>query len=257
MSSARADSTITILDSLNGVPTTTVFSAVSGLAILPFQFSGPEFTLTQTTTITEVGGFMTILTSQPLPVEILPAANGVPDPSHVLGTFTLTPSPRLPFPEATYQSVAPNLTLPPGTYFALFGAQDIGGATWWGESDTGLLPQLITAGSWDPTTGATSVVAPEFLGARVLGVVSDTSDLLAELLANVTGVGPGTSLADKVKQAQAYLAANDLTDTCSTLAAFINEVKAQSKAQSGKKIPPNQASTLIASAEQTRTQLGC
>ena len=36
VSSARADNTITILDSLNGVPTSTVFPALSGTAILPF-----------------------------------------------------------------------------------------------------------------------------------------------------------------------------------------------------------------------------
>lgn len=252
VSSARADNTITILDSLNGVPTSTVFPAVSGTAILPFQFAGPEFTLTQTTTITEVGGFIAILSTQPILVDIVGSVNGLPDPSHVLGVFPLTVSAPLTYPQATYESVAPNLTLLPGTYFALFGAQDIFGATWWGETSTGLLPQLITEGVWDPTTGRTAA-GPDFMGARVLGVVTETNAQLEELLADVTGVGPGTSLADKVKRAQRYVAANNLTDACSTLTAFINEVKAQS----GKKIDVNQAQTLISSAQQIKAQLAC
>ena len=252
VSSARADNTIAILDSLNGVPTSTVFPAVSGTGILPFQFAGPEFTLTQTTTITEVGGFIAILSTQPILVEILSSVNGLPDPSHVLGVFPLTVSPLPTYPLATYESVAPNLTLSPGTYFALFGAQDISGATWWGESSTGLLPQLITEGIWDPTTGRTAA-GPDFMGARVLGVVTETNAQLEELFADVTGVGPGTSLADKVKRAQTYVAANDLTDACSTLAAVINEVTAQS----GKKISANEARSLISNAQQIRAQLGC
>jgi hypothetical protein len=250
--SARADSTITVVDSLNGVPTSAVFPLGGGPSILPFQFLGPEFALTQTTTITEVGGFIAVLSTQPILVEIVASANGLPDPSHVLGVFPLTVSPLLTYPQAAYESVAPNLTLPPGTYFALFGAQDISGATWWGNSSTGLLPQAITAGIWDPTTGSIAA-GTFFIGARVLGVVSDISAQLEELLAEVTGVGPGSSLAGKMKLVQTYVAANDLADACSTLAAFIHEVKAQS----ANKIPVNQASALIASARQVSTQLGC
>jgi nitrous oxidase accessory protein NosD len=77
--------------------------------------------------------------------------------------------------------------------------------------------------------------------------------LLAALGKAVIGVGPGTSLADKVAQALAYLNSGDVSDTCSTLTAFINEVKAQSS----KTIPQAQAATLIASAQQIKTLLGC
>jgi len=252
VSSARGASTITILDSLNGVPTTSVFPLAGGSAIISIQFAGPEFTLTQTTTVTEVGGFIAVL-SGPIVVYIVPAVNGLPDPSHILGTFPITVSPPLPYPQAAYESVAPNLTLPPGTYFALFGGPDLAGATWWGESTTGLMAPSITAGIWDPTNDQPIHAGPLPLGARILGVVADSSALFEELLANVTGLPPGTSLADKVKLAQNYAATNDVPDACSTLSAFINEVKAQS----GKKIPASQASTLIASAQQIRTQLGC
>ena len=76
---------------------------------------------------------------------------------------------------------------------------------------------------------------------------------LSDLAAAVARVGPGASLADKVSQAQAYLSANDLADVCSTLGAFVNQMKAQS----GKTIPPAQAGTLIASAQRIQTVLGC
>jgi hypothetical protein len=76
---------------------------------------------------------------------------------------------------------------------------------------------------------------------------------LADLLSAVTGIGTGTSLADKVALAQQYLAANDLTDACSTLKAFISEVNAQS----GKAIQTDLAGTLTAAAQRIRTVLGC
>jgi hypothetical protein len=83
--------------------------------------------------------------------------------------------------------------------------------------------------------------------------VRGAAEQLADLAKAVKGVGPGTSLADKVAAAQAYLAAGDKTDACGTLNAFINEVRAQS----GKSIPPSTASSLIASARQVEAVIGC
>ena len=71
--------------------------------------------------------------------------------------------------------------------------------------------------------------------------VRGAGEQLADLAAAVRGVGPGTSLRDKVNDAHATLARHDVPSTCSILSAFVNEVKAQS----GKKIPTNQAATLI------------
>lgn len=76
---------------------------------------------------------------------------------------------------------------------------------------------------------------------------------LRDLLTAVTGAGPGTSLADKVKAVQSYLAAGDLADACSALTAFLHEVSAQS----GKSIPANQAATLIATAQRIKAVLAC
>ena len=77
--------------------------------------------------------------------------------------------------------------------------------------------------------------------------------LLANLLADVNAVGSGTSLADKVAEAQAYLANNDVAGTCLKLSDFIS----QAKAQSGKAIPTATASALILDAERIRTALSC
>jgi hypothetical protein len=87
----------------------------------------------------------------------------------------------------------------------------------------------------------------------LVNATPDVADQLADLLSDVTGLGPGTSLADKVTLVESDVAADDLTDSCSTLHAFINEVQAQT----GKSIASNQASTLITAAAQIDTTLGC
>ena len=83
----------------------------------------------------------------------------------------------------------------------------------------------------------------------VMGADAQLGDLVSES----TGVGPGTSLADKARQAQSQLAAGDKTDACGTLGAFINQVKAQS----GKSIPSATAGQLIADAKRIRAVIGC
>ncbi len=82
---------------------------------------------------------------------------------------------------------------------------------------------------------------------------TDASAQLTDLLHAVQGVGPGTSLADKVQSAQSSLASGDVASTCSILSAFINEVNAQS----GKKIPVAQADQLIADAQRIQSVLAC
>jgi hypothetical protein len=83
--------------------------------------------------------------------------------------------------------------------------------------------------------------------------VLGAADQLANLKLSVSGVGPGTSLADKVTRAQAYLAANDTADACAVLDAFNSEVNAQT----GKSIPNAVANSLIDSSNRIRAVLGC
>lgn len=83
--------------------------------------------------------------------------------------------------------------------------------------------------------------------------VNGASTQLSALHQAVVGVGPGTSLADKISQAQSYLAAGNTPAACSTLTGFIQEVQAQT----GKKIPAATASQLITAAQRIQNVLGC
>jgi len=84
---------------------------------------------------------------------------------------------------------------------------------------------------------------------RVLGAGAQ----LTELIADSTGVGPGTSLADKARQAKAYLAAGDDANACAALNAYLKELKAQT----GKKVSAAKAAALAAEVRQIRAVIGC
>jgi uncharacterized protein YjiK len=83
--------------------------------------------------------------------------------------------------------------------------------------------------------------------------VKGASEQLTDLLPQVTGVGPGASLADKVKDVRSRVAANDKAGACSGLNDFISEVNAQK----GKKITSGQAAAFIAQADNIKAALGC
>jgi hypothetical protein len=179
-----SSASITVLDTLGAATPDTQFSVfgAGGTSILPSQFVGPQFTLTQPTTLTEVGGFMNNCISivggvplcpgtLPLTVQIRPSVNGVPDPFTVLGSFSLTHD-NDPL-TVSYESVALNLTLQPGTYFALFAPHN---------ADQGFLLEsanvpfnyqagLITMGVLNPFTGNSSA-SQQFGAVRILGETS-------------------------------------------------------------------------------------
>jgi streptogramin lyase len=95
------------------------------------------------------------------------------------------------------------------------------------------------------------VVTASATSASVL--VKGAADQLTDLAAAVAGVGPGHSLAGKVNAIEGYVAANDTSDACSTLDAFISEVNAQT----GKKISTAHADSFIAQAQDIAAALGC
>jgi Domain of unknown function DUF11/HYR domain len=74
----------------------------------------------------------------------------------------------------------------------------------------------------------------------------------AALAALVQGLAPGSALANKMRQVQADIAANNIPAACSDLNGFIALVKAQKN----KKIKAN-ADQLIAAAEGIKAALGC
>lgn len=67
------------------------------------------------------------------------------------------------------------------------------------------------------------------------------------------GIGPGTSLHDKLAEALSQFAAGQLADACSTLRAFVSQVRALPSNQ----LSEGQSSYLIGSAARIRTVIGC
>jgi streptogramin lyase len=83
--------------------------------------------------------------------------------------------------------------------------------------------------------------------------VKGAAQQLSELAAAVAGIGPGASLADKVAAVEADVAANDTESACSDLVAFTNEVDAQT----GKKLAPTQAASLLDRVHGIDAAFGC
>ena len=77
--------------------------------------------------------------------------------------------------------------------------------------------------------------------------------LLQQLLADVSGVGPGKSLADKVTLAEMYYVAPDIEATCGVLNGFTNQVRAQA----GKKLTDTQATEFTSDANAIMETIGC
>jgi hypothetical protein len=100
---------------------------------------------------------------------------------------------------------------------------------------------------------AWGTLGPTDLGFRTYVEPSGES-LLADLLTSVTGKGSGKSLANKVKLAQTYFAADDIPATCAVLSDFLNEVKAQ---RAKKKLTAAQADDFTEQAMVLMTAIGC
>jgi hypothetical protein len=82
--------------------------------------------------------------------------------------------------------------------------------------------------------------------------VKSADEQLADLELAVSGVGPGRSLASKVRAARSSLSLGNAAAGVQSLRAFVQEVEAQS----GKTIPADLATTLVASAERVAAVLG-
>ena len=173
----------TIVDTLGAATPTTKFSVFGsgGSSILGSQFVGPEFSLTEPTTITEIGGFVNNCISivdgvpqcpspPPFVVQIRAAINGVPDSSSIIASFALSNDgdPLL----VSYESVQPNFVLAPGTFYALFATQsaDSGGfLLGTASSPFQYSSGLTNMGFLDVTTGNASATVG-FGAVRILGI---------------------------------------------------------------------------------------
>ena len=162
---------LTILDTLGVASPATSFSVygAGGASILDSNFVGPRFPLTQRTVIAEIGGFINVMTgTMPVVVQIRPSVNGAPDPATVLGTYVLSnDNDPLLF---SYESVAPNLTLGAGTYFALFAPQDGGEGSLLCCSSSPYVYRggSIMMGFFDPIAG-TSWASDQYGAVRIVG----------------------------------------------------------------------------------------
>ena len=101
----------------------------------------------------------------------------------------------------------------------------------------------VTYGLLDVTVSATSD------SVLVKGAAAE----LDELAAAVAGVGPGQSLARKVAAITADAASADTAGACAGLVTFGSEVSVQS----GKKLEPADAASLLSRAQGIEAALGC
>lgn len=108
--------------------------------------------------------------------------------------------------------------------------------------------------SWSNEGGYTFNYTINLTGASF---VVDPAGMLATLHDAVVGVGPGTSLADKIAYAQSAFAAGQTGEVCGTLQAFINQVNAQTQPPAGKKLDATKAADLIAQAQAIQQAVGC
>ncbi|MCA1702094.1 MAG: hypothetical protein LC808_02010 [Actinobacteria bacterium] len=172
-----------IIDTLAGATPSTRFSVfgTSGIALLPLHHAGPQFTLTEITTITEIGAFLNVCRSiqlgvpdcpnnLPVTVEVQRAVNGLPDPTAVIATFVLSHDDD-PL-TVSYESVATNLILAPGTYYAIFVPQ---------EDNAGFILGTARGGDYVAGTPTLGTIRPDRIffteipaAVRILGLAHDS-----------------------------------------------------------------------------------
>jgi hypothetical protein len=172
------DGCVTVVDTLGIATTQTQFLSAGGTSILPTQFVGPRFTLTQSAVLSEIGGFINHYTppppqcANPLPfvVQIRPQLGNSPDPNTIIASFTLSDDND---PSVwSYESVSVNLALPAGTYFAVFAPQTCEQGAVLGQA---FLPFSYIAGSVpmgvvypQPCPNCQTFSPSQFLAVRIL-----------------------------------------------------------------------------------------
>ena len=116
-------------------------------------------------------------------------------------------------------------------------------------TDTSICDDPASYFYWDPFHPSSTSHA--LLAEKLIQTVP--AALLQQLLADVTGVGPGKSLANKIILAQNYYAPPDIQATCGVLRGFRNQVRAQA----GKKLTDTQASEFTSDAGAIMDAIGC
>lgn len=265
---------VSILDALGAATPTTQFSVFGsgGSSVIPSAFPGPQFTLTRPTTITEIGAFLNNCKAinagipecpgtLPFVVQVRPSKDGVPDGSTILASFTLSHDndPLV----ISYESVAIDLTLGPGTYFALFAPQgsDEGYLLNNASDPFNYLAGSITMGVFNPAAGTSS--SGQVRGAvRILGAPATPQaavqllmdDVRALVTGGVLSAAQGDGLLAKLTAAIQSLETGPTNAACNQLGAFVNQV---SGLVGARKLSAGAGQALIDAVERLRTQIGC
>jgi len=108
-------------------------------------------------------------------------------------------------------------------------------------------------GSLSVTSDPASVTISYIPADSTIGAPENASGLLTALAAALKGVGPGTSLADKVAAVQRALAALDTRAACGVLTGLANQLSAQS----GKQVPAGTAAQRLADVRTIQGLLRC
>ena len=173
--------TATIVDTMGEVPLNTKFKipGTAGSLIESNQSIGPEFTLIQPTTITEIGGFVEscypVIKGLPkectsnatVSVNIHPGLNSSLNPSTIIASYILSndndPS------SISYESVQVSLRLDPGTYYAMFNGTEANAVVLsWASDPVKYHCKSGRTGHLRKSSGAVYTDA-QFLGVRILG----------------------------------------------------------------------------------------
>jgi hypothetical protein len=131
-------------------------------------------------------------------VEIRPSINGVPDASTVIASFVLSHDndPLV----VSYESVAINLLLQPGTYFALFAPQEDNAGIFLGSATSPFNYQagLLNIGSLNPISQAVTILQTS--GAvRILGETQSIFDGCNSEIPNIVLPG-GATISDLITE---------------------------------------------------------
>lgn len=244
---ARGNATTSVIDTIGTVPLDTHFSvwASGGASITPTRGSGVTFTVTEPVKLTEVGAFVNNCGEfaagvancpdrQPFVIEFRVVYENMFLSTLPTATVTLSDDgdPYL----ISYESAHPNLILGPSPqgpikYAAVIRPQ--GDNTGWvlGSATSPFEYQSAATevGILDPEAGLGSYLSTQYVGTRILAETPNLREQTAYLLEVVRsfGLGPGTSLTDKLNEAISALDSGDKSEACGSLNAFARESKAQ------------------------------
>jgi hypothetical protein len=105
----------------------------------------------------------------------------------------------------------------------------------------------------NPVAGNNGFFSEQDMIFRIGDAVGSPELLIEDLRAEVAGVGPGGSLASKLRNVQAAYAAGDARAACAVLNAFMHQVRAQS----GTNLTTEQADGFTEDAQRIANEIGC